>query len=246
VKIRDIPFLFPFFLQLMRYKKCSPREKIPLKDLHPCLRENNSESQSGKGHYFYQDIWALQKVALHKPRKHVDIGSRIDGFAGQCSALCTVEFLDIRPVDLGLPNFSMTRGDILSLPYGDDSIVSLSSLHVIEHVGLGRYGDPLDPQGSQKAAAELCRVLTPGGNLYVGVPLGRERVCFNAHRIFSPDTIAAFFSSLDLVSLSGVNDEGFFLEKASFADFYSAEYACGLFHFTKKTEVVPSEKREEL
>lgn len=221
---------FGFMCQFARYKKLDNTNVI---DLYPCLNDASSVSQTGKGHYFYQDIWALSKVAKSNVPKHIDIGSRIDGFAGQCSAICEVEFLDFRPVDLGLDNFKMKQGSILELPYEDNSVNSLSCLHVIEHIGLGRYGDPLDSSGSIKAAKELVRVLSNGGNLYVGVPIGRERVAFNAHRIFNPETIRAFFCELELVEFAAVNDSGHFVKNASFLDFTNADYSCGLFHFKK-------------
>jgi SAM-dependent methyltransferase len=224
---------FGFIRRFMDYKKL---DKASVIDLYPCLNDATSVSQTGKGHYFYQDIWALSKVAKSNVSKHIDIGSRIDGFAGQCSAICEVEFLDFRPVDLGLDNFSMKQGSILELPYEDSSISSLSCLHVIEHIGLGRYGDPMNPLGSIKAAKELVRVLSNGGNLYIGVPIGRERVAFNAHRIFNPKTIKDFFSGLELVEFCAVNDEGYFVKNASFADFGSADYSCGLFHFKKSND----------
>ncbi|MDD3465751.1 MAG: DUF268 domain-containing protein [Campylobacterales bacterium] len=214
----------------MDYKKL---DRASVLDLYPCLNDATSVSQTGKGHYFYQDIWALSKVAKSNVPKHIDIGSRIDGFAGQCSAICEVEFLDFRPVDLGLDNFKMKQGSILELPYEDNSVSSISCLHVIEHIGLGRYGDPIDSLGSQKAAKELARVLSKGGNLYVGVPIGKERVAFNAHRIFNPKTIKDFFSALELVEFCAVNDNGYFVKSASFADFESTDYSCGLFHFKK-------------
>ena len=80
-------------------------------------------------------------------------------------------------------------GDITRLPFADASIRSLSSLHVIEHIGLGRYGDPIDPSGCFAAMRELSRVLASGGHLYLSTPVGRERVCFNAHRVFAARTI---------------------------------------------------------
>lgn len=229
-RLSSIYFYFGFIRQFLDYRKLDNADVI---DLYPCLNDATSVSQTGKGHYFYQDIWALSKVAKSGVSKHVDIGSRIDGFAGQCSAICEVEFLDFRPVDLGLDNFKMKQGSILELPYENGSLNSISCLHVIEHIGLGRYGDPMDPLGSKKAAGELVRVLSNSGNLYIGVPIGRERVAFNAHRIFSPDTIRDFFDGLELVEFDAVDDSGYFVKNPSFTDFEKADYSCGLFHFKK-------------
>ncbi len=219
-----------FILEYLRYRMLSD-EHVTLGDLYPCLHDRDSKSQSGRGHYFYQDIWALSRIVERMPKKHVDVGSRIDGFAGQLSAICPVEYIDIRPVELGLKGFNMLEGSLLQLPYADGLIPSLSCLHVIEHVGLGRYGDPVVAHGSRKAAEELIRVLAPKGCLLVGIPIGRERVAFNAHRVFSPFTVAGWFRDLNLVEFSVVTDEGQFRRNANLNDYIKQEYACGLFLF---------------
>ena len=77
------------------------------------------------------------------------------------------------------------QGDMCRLDgFETGSVDSLSCLHTIEHVGLGRYGDPIDPEGWVVAVRELARILAPGGRLYLGTPIGRERVCFNSERVF--------------------------------------------------------------
>lgn len=230
--IRNI-FQYPVFLfKWIKYKFLS-NEKVSFFDLYPCLNDKSSSSQTGKGHYFYQDIWALKKVKESGVADHVDIASRIDGFAGQCSSICKVEFVDYRAVDITIPNFTSKSGSILNLPYETDSVSSLSCLHVIEHIGLGRYGDPVDFNGTYKASSELSRILKPSGNLYIGVPIGQERVVFNAHRVFFPQSIIKMFKGLSLVSFSAVNDSGEYIEHPCFDDFNGSKYSCGLFHFTK-------------
>src|SRR6185295_13896333 len=110
-----------------------------------------------------------------------------------------VTLVDIRPVEIECPGFTFVTGSVLALPFPDRSVPSLSSLCVIEHIGLGRYGDPLDARGSEKAAAELSRVLAPGGELYVSVPVDAEcRICFNAHRAFSRDYLLSLFPGLKM------------------------------------------------
>jgi hypothetical protein len=112
-------------------------------------------------------------------------------------------------------------------------VSSISCLNVAEHIGLGRYGDALDPDGTKKACAELERVLMPGGNMYFSVPLGRPRLCFNAHRIHSPAQIFEYFKGLKLVELSGINDRGEFIKDIKSSVLEKSDFACGLFHFTK-------------
>jgi SAM-dependent methyltransferase len=163
---------------------------------------------------------------------HVDVASQVV-FPSLLAASLPVLFVDYRPLKASLTGFHSVAGDILRLPLREGSVPSISCLHVAEHVGLGRYGDPIDPAGTRKAAAELARVLAPGGTLLFAVPVGRERVVFNAHRVHDPATIRAYFSALTLCELSGVDDRGVYTEYAGLDMFRNNEYACGMFRFTK-------------
>jgi len=107
-------------------------------------------------------------------------------------------------------------------------------LHVIEHIGLGRYGDPIDPNGSIKACKELQRVLKPNGTLYISLPIGKPRICFNAHRVHDPREVIEYFNKLDLVEFSVVDDAGDFVEKVSPNNYAEQSYACGMYVFKKK------------
>lgn len=149
--------------------------------------------------YFLQDTWFAGKIAEQRPASHVDVGSSAKSMA-LVAQFVPVTLVDIRPVEITVPGFSFLPGSILALPFPDGSLASLSSLCVIEHIGLGRYGDPFDVRGSEKAAAELARVLAPGGQLYVSVPVDAEcRIYFNAHRAFTRDYLLALFPGLELV-----------------------------------------------
>lgn len=149
--------------------------------------------------YFYQDTWCAKKIFKSKPAHHYDIGSKAE-LVGTISQFIPTTMVDIRPLEVTLPELSFIKGDILNLPLKNDEVASLSSICVIEHVGLGRYGDSLDPFGSEKAAKELVRVLAPGGSLYISVPVDSDnKVYFNAHRTFTRDYILKIFSPLTLV-----------------------------------------------
>jgi len=183
-------------------------------------------------HYFYQDIWCFNRILESKCKNHVDIGSNVI-FVGLLTAITEVTFIDIRPLRVTLKNFNSKRGNILSLPYENNSISSLSSLHVAEHIGLGRYGDSLDPLGTKKAAKELSRIIAPGGNLYFSLPIGKPKLSFNAHRIHSTQQILEYFSDLKLLEFSGVDDNANFIENIDKSILDSCNYGCGFFWFTK-------------
>jgi SAM-dependent methyltransferase len=185
-------------------------------------------------HYFLQDIWAAKNVAAIKPARHYDVGSRIDGFVAHVLISIPVTYIDIRPLEVDIENLSFRKGSILELPFESGSIHCLSCLHVIEHIGLGRYGDPIDPAAYCKALRELSRVLAPGGTLLLGTPVGRERLCFDAHRVFAPETIIDALRDLRLQEFSVIPDGQMkILSKVSFEEVNRYEYACGLFEFKK-------------
>lgn len=183
-------------------------------------------------HYLHQDTWAAQRVAEDLPDRHVDVGSRVE-FACFLTAVTPVTFVDIRPLEVTIENFDSVAGSVLDLPYEDRSLTSVSCLHVAEHIGLGRYGDPLDPAGTRKAARELQRVTAPGGRLLFSLPVGRPRVCFNAHRVSDPHAIRALFDELELVEFAGVDDSGAFRRHRSIDELADARYGCGMFHLTR-------------
>ena len=62
-------------------------------------------------------------------------------------------------------NLFFIKGSVLDLTFEDNSIESLSSLCIVEHIGLGRYGDIIDSFGSEKAINELKRVVKLGGTI---------------------------------------------------------------------------------
>jgi SAM-dependent methyltransferase len=191
-----------------------------------------SETSPFDPHYTYQDAWAAREIHGFAPARHVDVGSRITFVLG-LAAFVPTTFVDLRPLCVDIPNLQTQAGTLLALPFGDQELESLSCLHVAEHVGLGRYGDPLDPDGSAKAAAELARVLAPGGRLWLGLPVGRERTNFNAHRVHDPRRVPSMFPGLELENLAGVDDAGVYLEDLDPSDLSASEWACGLYRFTR-------------
>ncbi len=220
-----------FLADLRRYRRLAPDELVTVAEAYPQIHDR-SETSPIDGHYFYQDVWAAQRVAELGPSRHVDVGSRVD-YVGFLTALTAVDFVDIRPLEVEVDGLRPVVGSVLDLPFESGSLESVSCLHVAEHVGLGRYGDPLDPEGTRKAAGEIERVLAPGGQLLFGLPVGRARTCFNAHRIHPPQDVVAMFPELELVEFSGVDDEGRFRRHREPAELEGADYACGLFRLVR-------------
>jgi len=199
--------------------------------LQPCLGDWTTHTPFD-AHYFYQGAWLARELVKKTPKNHTDIGSSVLTI-GVISAFVPTTFVDFRPAQTDLSGLSSVSGNILYLAFPDASLDSLSCLHVIEHIGLGRYGDPIDTEGSKKAAVELQRVLVTGGRLYLSVPVGRERVCFNAHRVHAIKSVLAMFLEMKLVSFSLVDDESRFHVNTSIQAADALSYGCGLFVLEK-------------
>jgi len=176
-----------------------------------------------------------RKIYQARPAHHVDVGSRIDGFVAHLLCFMPVTVVDIRPLPVSIEGLTFIQDDATTLGcFADASVESLSCLHALEHFGLRRYGDPVDPEAPYKALRSFERVLKPGGRLYLGVPIGEERLEFNGHRIFAPSTVLKAAPGLRLVSFAAVDDSGQFVSgNVSPQVFCSARYALGLFEFAK-------------
>lgn len=178
--------------------------------------------------YFFQDTWAARKIFELKPSHHYDVGSSAKTI-GILSQFVPITMIDIRPLPLVLPNLCFIEGSILDLPFEDNSIQSISSLCVVEHIGLGRYGDKINSFGSEESVRELKRVVIVGGTLIFSVPVDRvNTVYFNAHRAFTREYILSLFDGYEL--LEERYQYGFDLIKT-----YDPErgFGTGLFMFRK-------------
>ena len=228
------PYRYALFVRdYLSFRRRAGRGRFRLawSERYPRLDERTATTEFD-AHYVYHTAWAARVVAATRPALHVDISSALD-FSTILSAFVPVEFYDYRPAALQLSDLVSRRADLLRLPFEDDSVASLSCMHVVEHIGLGRYGDPLDPDGDLKAIAELKRVLGRGGNLLFVSPVGRPCIRFNAHRIYSYDQIAAYFAGLSLRQFALVDDRGGFSMEAGPDDANRQEYGCGCWWFTK-------------
>jgi len=227
----------PYFLRTaIRYARLARKGPFPFQVLsaRPMLHDRHQQAGAIENQYFLQDLWAARKIYEIRPARHLDIGSLIEGFVAHLLCFMPVEIVDIRPLRMEVAGLSVVQEDATYLAgIPDNSVESLSSLHAVEHFGLGRYGDPIDPDAFGHAMAALARVLKPGGQLYFSVPVGRQRVQFNSQRIFSPRLILEIFSALRLVSFSAVDDDCRFRENVDPDSFAGSRCACGLFEFTK-------------
>ena len=232
-KLRAAPYYIANWVEYRRRNR-NPKFRIRIGELLFMTRDRFASAGTAKGHYFLQDLWAARHLYGRGVREHMDVGSRVDGFVAHVLTFCRVTYVDLRPLPAALENLEYRQGSLLDLPMEDSSVRSLSCLHVLEHVGLGRYGDPVDPEGYLRAAAELARVLAPGGVLLLSTPIGQERLCFDAHRVFDPGTVAEAFRGLDLLEFHLVDDDGLrILLEASFEAARKCDYGCGLFVFSK-------------
>jgi SAM-dependent methyltransferase len=225
-----------FLTDYFRFRKLSRDGRFAMRwrDRYPCLDGKTAVTGFDK-HYIYHTAWAARVLALTRPSSHVDISSSLR-FCTLVSAFMPVRFFDYRPAALALCNLTSERADICALPFADQSIPSLSCMHVVEHVGLGRYGDPLDPDGDLKAMRELQRVLAPDGDLLLVVPVGRPRVMYNAHRIYSYSQVREYFAGLELREFALIPDDCYdegLIRNASQELADAQEYGCGCFWFRK-------------
>ena len=222
--------------------------------LMPCLHDRYDESGIAKGEYFWQDLSVAQWVASSRPAKHVDVGSRIDGFVAHVASFREIEVFDVRPISNQIPGVIFKQVDFMqssvsdNLGASDGYCDSLSCLHALEHFGLGRYGDPIDVHGYEKGIANLAKILKPKGRLYLSTPIGRQRVEFNANWVFNPHTIiqTAHANGFQLIELHTLNTSGtgllqVDLSKPALDNLAEHHYNLGIFIFMKSTSVIATQ-----
>lgn len=200
----------------------------------PQLGEDHEDAGSATGHYFWQDLLVARRIAATDPAKHLDIGSRIDGFVAHLLAFRDVQIVDVRALTSTIPGLSFLRADGRTLEGIEDRTVeSLSSLHALEHFGLGRYGDDLDPNGHRKGMLATQRVLARGGRLWISFPIGNPRVQFNAQRVIDPLEPIELLTELNLVNFTAIPSSGDPRFSADPHEFRNDDQWCGVYEFTR-------------
>ncbi len=213
---------------------------FPLGKPLPVLTERSQGSGNLSGHYFHQDLWVAQQIFLAHPDKHVDVGSRTDGFVTHVASYRELEVLDIRPAEKPVRNITFRQADIMA----PDSALqgytdSLSCLHVIEHFGLGRYGDHLDLHGHEKGWEHLYGMLKKDGIFYFSTPIGPQRIEFNAHRVFSLQYLLQWMEGkYEILQFNYVDDQGDFFEDIELTEEVvdsnaNCHFGCGIFKLKK-------------
>lgn len=207
----------------------------------PCLNDRSAESGTARGHYFHQDLLAASRIFRANPEKHVDVGSRVDGFVAHVASFRPIVVVDVRENPEAVRNISFVRADMMAElpPELVGACDSLSCLHALEHFGLGRYGEPIRWDGHLIGLRNLGRMLQPRGTLYFSTPIGPQRIEYNAHRVFSLSyLLAQFAGAYEITDFSYVDDAGRLHESVALspdavADNFGCTYGCGIFELTK-------------
>jgi len=217
-----------FKREFKAYNLLAGENKALKKNIYPCLFDSTIQTEI-EPIYFLQDAWAFERIFKMKPEKHIDIGSG-HKFVSLLSKITCLTMVDIRPFSVILDSINFLKGDILNLPFENESIYSLSSLCVIEHIGLGRYGDKLNPDGSEMAFHEINRVLKPGADFYFSVPIeDKNTIYFNAHRSFNESYI---FNGL--LSNFRILDKKYIYDHSLVDEINPLKFGIGCYHIRKK------------
>jgi hypothetical protein len=199
---KSIPFYFRDFL----FFKINSDKSFPVKASYPCLSDKFDTAGKLDRHYFFQDTYVSRKIFEANPNDHLDVGSRIDGFIAQLSVFRKLTIIDIRPLDVEIKNVNFLQADICKVDFNVRTAESVSCLHTLEHIGLGRYNDPLGTELWKQGLKNIWSLVKPGGILYLSVPIGKQKIMFNAHRVFNTTTIINEIKNGELIDFAYIGD----------------------------------------
>jgi SAM-dependent methyltransferase len=236
---RSAPGLWRYWRDLVRFRAAY---KGPLR-LQPCVHDWDEPGGMANSEYFLQDLLVARLVFRARPKKHVDIGSRVDGFVAHVASFREIEVFDVRPNDARVPGITFAQADFMRDTALRGYCDSVSCLHALEHFGLGRYGDPIDVDGPDRGLHSIARLLQPRGTLYLSVPVGRARVEFNAHRVFDPGRLVAAAQQQGLVltalsTISGTAIEELEPGARGLEELVRRDYVLALFVFSKSEAAI--------
>ena len=234
----------PFYYRNRKLLKRQERDggnKFPFSTPYPCLNDRFDSAGAATGHYFHQDLLVARRIYKNNPSLHIDIGSRIDGFVAHVASFRNIEIIDVRSMPYNIPNVTFSQADLMEeLDVKLEGCCdSLSCLHALEHFGLGRYGDPVIYNGYLLGLDNLYKILKKGGKFYFSVPIGPQRIEFDAHRVFSVNYLLELFDNkYHIDHFSYVDDRGNLHENELITDKnkndnFDCNFGCGIFEMTK-------------
>ena len=229
--------------QLRQFKKQGLKSAVsfPVERLIPCYEDKQGNAGVLGFHYFYQDLYVAQRIYQNNPHRHIDIGSSLSGFVAHVASYREIEVYDIRPLPNPIPNVRFRQFDLMQLNEEDvESADSVSCLHALEHFGLGRYGDPICYEGYWLGFLNIYKMLKTNGKFYFSVPLGKQRVEFHAHRVFSLAYLLELITPYyEINAFSYIDDRNVFYENViiseeKIANNCGCRWGCAIFELTKK------------
>jgi len=186
------------------YIKNFTREKI-LNNLHG--KENypvgDLQYKEGGSSFYYCKL--LDKYDV-KNKKVAIIGSEnpwIEAIVYNygCRDITTVEY---NKPHIEHENFKVISYDeFKNSSYKFDMILSYSS---IEHSGLGRYGDDIDPNGDIDTMNTIYDHLNNDGCIGLGIPIGKDTLVWNANRIYGRHRLPLLLEKFNIIEWYGGNE----------------------------------------
>lgn len=232
-------FFFKNYFKFRRNKKEWIKQGGKITHNYMILSDFDSNAGSASGHYFHQDLLVSNFIHKNKPKRHIDIASRIDGFVAHVASFREIEVVDIRSLKKSVhKNIKFIQADFMSMR-DLGTADSVSCLHAIEHFGLGRYSDVIDIDGHKKGITNLVNLVDNGGCLYISFPIGKNNeIHFNAHRVFKVDTILEhpdIKEKMRLLRFDYVDDNGDLNTNENIHEINKdLDYGCGIYTFIKE------------
>lgn len=238
LKIKNLIYLPSYIKSFFIYKnKLNLKNSTSKNYFFPVLGEHLEKSSKIIKHYFNQDLLVASYIFKKKPRKHVDVGSRVDGFVANVASFRKIEVFDIRNNNFQFKNIIFKKKDITNIKKNLTNYCdSLSCLHTLEHFGLGRYGDKIDPFGHIKGFKNLIKILKKNGTLYISLPISDQNIVyFNSERSFQPREILKWSSEVKLIRFDLIDDNNQVHLNLNLKNFKKKiKYSCGIYTFKKK------------
>lgn len=231
-----------FFRNYRKFKTLLKNENsnFEISKFYPCPDDRFDYAGTLLGHYFHQDIFVANRIWKNNPRTHVDIGSRIDGFVAHVASFREVEVFDIRNLSTNILNVKFFQANLMAEDFSlADYCDSVSCLHVIEHFGLGRYNDPIEVNGHIKGLNNIYKLLKKGGKFYFSTPIGKQRIEFDAHRVFSLSYLLKLIEpkykidSFAYIDDADVLHQNIELDKENISSSFNCNFGCAIFELTK-------------